>query len=243
MTVPQFSIIVPTFCVEHVIMDCLASLRRQTCVDFEIIIMDGGSTDRTLELINQFAADFGERLVVRSEKDAGVYDAMNKAIRLARGEWLYFLGADDHLHAPEVLQTVADFLRQHPESDLVYGDVLLRSNACRYAGEFNLHRLLHEKNICHQAIFYRRTIFEKIGRYNLQYRIWADWDLNIRCFHHPESVVCYLDLVIADYNDLGGISRVEDPEFRKLLPLFTKKDAKIRDILRQKIRNLFRLTV
>jgi glycosyltransferase involved in cell wall biosynthesis len=231
---PLISVILPTFCVETVIPECLESIRRQTCTDFEVVVVDGGSTDKTVELISAAAVD--RRFTIRSEKDTGVYDAMNKGIRLAAGEWLYFLGADDRLHDAHVLQTVAAFIRSQPASHLVYGDVIMRSNISRYAGAFNLDRLLFEKNICHQAIFYRRTVFEKIGDYNLRYPIWADWDLNIRCFQHPAFIQQHLDLVIADYNDTGGISMVEDPVLRKQLPVCIIADAQREKALRGRSR-------
>lgn len=242
MTSPLFSVIVPTFNVAADIEECLASIRRQTCADYEILIMDGGSTDKTTELVSRAADGFGGRLFLRSQKDHGVYDAMNQGISLARGEWLYFLGADDQLHDAEVLKKVAAGIASHPALDLVYGDVILRSDASRYAGVFDLKRLLNEENICHQAIFYRRTVFNKIGVYNLRYRIWADWDLNIRCFQNADLNTRHLDLVVADYNDRSGVSRVEDPEFRPLLPVFNKRSFRLGKIIRQKTSRWFKRT-
>jgi len=239
MSSPFFSIIVPTFNVADVIAACLASIRRQTCADFEVLIMDGESKDKTVEIVSRLANEFGGRMFVHCKKDTGVYDAMNQGISLAKGEWLYFLGADDRLHETDVLEKVAAGIQTRPDAGLVYGDVILRSDSSRYAGVFDLKRILHEKNICHQAIFYRRTVFNKIGGYNLQYRIWADWDLNIRCFQHPDLAHSHLDLVVADYNDRSGVSRVEDPEFRKLLPVFTKRDRRFGRVLRRKIASWF----
>ena len=218
----------------------MESLRIQTFTDFEILVLDGGSTDKTVTVISHLVPAFAGRLSLRSEKDAGVYDAMNKGIRVARGEWLYFLGSDDRLHGPDTLQCVKEFISRQQAGDLVYGDVILRSNSSRYAGIFDLDRLLFERNICHQAIFYRRTVFEKIGDYNLRYRIWADWDLNIRCFQHPAFVCRHLDLIVAHYNDTRGVSLAGDPELQKRLPVFLKRDARLRLVLRRKAREFFR---
>jgi glycosyltransferase involved in cell wall biosynthesis len=228
---PLFSIILPTFCAEAVVLEALESIRRQTFTDYEIVVVDGGSTDKTLDLIAGGQAKFEGRLTFHSEKDDGIYDAMNKGISRAQGEWIYFLGADDRLHDPNVLQNVAAFIQSRPDGHLIYGDVILHSNSSRYAGSFDLDKLLFEKNICHQAIFYRRIVFEKLGGYNLRYRIWADWDLNIRCFQHPAFIQNHVDLVIADYNDLSGKSAVEDPILRKQLPVIIKDDME-----REKIR-------
>lgn len=240
---PLFSIILPTFCAEPVIAPCLESLLRQTFSDFELVVVDGGSTDKTVELTLSRAAAFGERLILRSEKDRGVYDAMNKGIGLAKGEWLYFLGADDCLHDQHTLQNVAAFIRDHPASDLVYGDVIMRSNSSRYDGIFDLEKLLLQKNLCHQAIFCRKTVFDKVGHFNLRYRTWADWDFNIRCFQHPALVTHHMELVIADYNDISGLSSLGvDAELRKLLPVFVKQDAKRnRNLFRRGVRTVYRM--
>ena len=241
MSSPYFSIIIPTHRAEAVIAACLVSIARQTFKDFEIIVMDGKSDDKTVEIVSNHLARFNGRLTVHSEKDDGIYDVMNKGIQRAKGNWLYFIGADDCLHDSSVLETVAAFIRRQPDSDVVYGDVIMKSDASRYAGAFDLERLLLEGNLCHQAIFYRRTVFEKIGAYNLRYRVWADWDLNIRCFQHPDFKNRYLDLVVADYNNVDGFSsRQSDHELRKILPLWVRNGTSIRYLLRLKAANLFR---
>ena len=239
MASPLFSIILPTFRVEAVITGCLESILRQTCTDYEILVMNGGSNDKTLEMVSTQAAAFDGRLILHSGKDAGVYDAMNKGIRSAKGEWLYFLGADDRLHDPQVLEKTSRFFHHQPDRHLVYGDVIMRSDSRRYDGRFDLNKLLLQRNICHQAIFYRRTVFNQVGHYNLRYRIWADWDLNIRCFQHPELLHKHLDLVVADYNDTSGVSMTEDPEFRKCLPCFIRKGSRLKNRLRRKAATLW----
>ena len=98
--------------------------------------------------------------------------------------------------------------------------MLLRSNASRYAGVFDLDRLQFHQNIPHQGLFYRRHLFATIGPYNLRYRIWADWDFNIRCFSNTTLVPRYVDLVVADYNDTSGLSKSADKEFRGRLPKY-----------------------
>jgi len=217
---PLFSLIVPTLNVEAVLQPCLASITRQTFQDFELVMVDGGSTDKTLELVSTFNTLLGPRLVVHTAKDQGVYDAMNRGVSSSRGAWLFFLGADDRLHEVDTLGQVAAFVREHPASQLVYGDVVMRSSSLRNGGAFNLDRLLFERNICHQSIFYRRDVFSTIGPYNLRYPIWADWDFNIRCFQNPALVTHHMDVVVADYDDTGGLSMKWDEELMKRLPVF-----------------------
>lgn len=217
---PLFSIIVPTFNVAATLSACLGSIAGQSFDDYEVILIDGGSSDGTLEIANSRLPSFGDRLVVHSGRDQGPYDAMNKGVGLASGSWLIFLGADDTLYQTETLAEVAAFIGEHEPSDLVYGDVILRSDSARYAGEFDLDRLLFDVNICHQSIFYRRELFAGIGPYNLRYKLWADWDFNVRCFSNPALVTRYMDLVVADYNDMSGLSSKQDDEFKKRLPRF-----------------------
>ncbi|ORV16695.1 glycosyltransferase family 2 protein [Mycobacterium celatum] len=222
MTAPMFSIIVPTLNASATLHTCLDSVICQTCSDFELVLVDGGSTDETIDIANGFATHLGTRLVIHSGPDQGVYDAMNRGVGMATGAWLLFLGADDALHEADTLARVAGFIDEHQPSDLVYGDVIIRSTWSRWGGAFDLDRLLFETNICHQSIFYRRNLFDGIGPYNLRYPVWADWDFNIRCFSNPALVTRYMDIVIAHYNDMTGVcaSKGADKEFRKRLPVF-----------------------
>jgi glycosyltransferase involved in cell wall biosynthesis len=217
---PLFSIVVPTLDAEATLRCCLTSIAEQTFADFEVVVVDGGSTDQTPAIVASFAAPLGERLVVRRGKDEGVYHAMNRGVGLARGDWLLFLGADDTLAANDTLAQVAAFLRDAGASQLVYGDVVLRSTSARDGGEFDLDRLVFERNLCHQAVFYRRELFASIGPYNPRYRIWADWDFNIRCFANPALVARHMDIVVANYNDTSGLSLQEDVELKRRLPVF-----------------------
>ncbi|ORB86265.1 glycosyltransferase [Mycobacterium kansasii] len=220
---PLFSIIIPTLNVASALRDCLESIARQRFRDFELILVDGGSTDATVDIANSFAPNFDTRLVVRCGTDRGVYDAMNRGVSLATGTWLLFLGADDALYQADTLARVAAFIGEHEHSDLVYGDVIMRSTKLRYGGDFDLDRLLFKRNICHQAIFYRRELFTSIGPYNLRYRSLADWDFNIRCFSNPALVTRHMNIVVAHFNELGGLSNTfVDKAFLKRLPITTR---------------------
>lgn len=223
MAAPMFSIIIPTLNVAAVLPACLDSIARQTCGDFELVLVDGGSTDETLDIANIFAPNLGERLIIHRDTDQGVYDAMNRGVDLATGTWLLFLGADDSLYEADTLARVAAFIGEHEPSDLVYGDVIMRSTNFRWGGAFDLDRLLFKRNICHQAIFYRRGLFATIGPYNLRYRVLADWDFNIRYFSNPALVTRYMHVVVASYNEFGGLSNtIVDKEFLKRLPMSTR---------------------
>ena len=222
MNAPTFSIIVPTLNAAATLQACLDSIARQTYSDFEVVLVDGGSTDATVDIAKSFAPSLDTRLVIHCGPDHGVYDAMNRGIGIATGAWLLFFGADDTLYEADTLARVAAYIGDHEPSDLVYGDVIRRSSGFRYAGAFDLDRLLFEANICHQATFYRRELFDGIGPYNVRYRVCADWDFNIRCFSNPALVNRYMDIVVAHRNDMTGLwaTKGPDKEFKKRLPRF-----------------------
>jgi glycosyltransferase involved in cell wall biosynthesis len=222
------SVIVPTFNSELTINRCLDSLICQSFQDFEILIIDASSTDKTLSNIDLFRSKF-QNIRILSESDLGTYDAMNKGIDLAGGDWIYFFGSDDEIYDEIYDENVfADIFKVSPEKNcgIIYGNVWIDGSTSWakdgqiYDGEFQFVQLL-SKNICHQAIFYRRQIFRKLGKYNLRYPICADWELNMRVFSRTKSK--YLDRIIAVFYG-GGISSgvVVDPILKDLTALRIK---------------------
>ncbi len=203
---PLISIIIPTHNSANTIQLALKSICSQTFSEYEVLVIDNMSTDETFEKVMEYASG-NTNIIFHTEKDNGVYDAMNKGIDFAKGEWLYFLGDDDDLYDPLVLKDVASFLDEET-NDLVYGDAVTKSNNQRYGDEFDLVRIHTKANLCHQTIFYRKRIFDIIGKYNLHYPVAADWDLNIRCFRHPGIKKLHINRVIAGYNNRDGISSV-----------------------------------
>jgi glycosyltransferase involved in cell wall biosynthesis len=208
------SIVIATFNAQTLLRDCVASIVQQTFSDFEIILVDGASTDGTPALMQELAAAHGNLRWI-SEPDAGVYDAMNKGIRLARGRWLYFLGADDRLRDASVLESVARHL--DGSVDLVYGNVVLENDpwgreGMIYGREFSVADITRG-NICHQGIFYARRVFTTFGDYNPRYRVFADWELNLRLFNKVRKK--YLPVNVATFHGGGMSARDDDPEFRR----------------------------
>ncbi len=224
---PLLTVIIPTRNAAADIETCLASLAGQRSRDFEVCIVDAQSTDGTIERASEQARRAGLSLFSISEPDAGVYDAMNKGVTHSRSDWVYFLGADDVLHDGQVLADVARCIAAQA-ADIVYGDVIEKRSGARYGGAFTLDRLLFEGNLCHQSVFYRRSLFERLGGYSARYPIWADWDFNIRCFRHPDLRSRWIDRLIAVYRERTGLSRVEDPVLRGELPVFLLREGAAR---------------
>lgn len=206
----QLSIIVPTFNSENTIQACLESISSQSFQDFEVVIVDGNSSDKTIEIVERNKI-FLPNLQLISEPDKGIYDAMNKGIKLAIGEWLFFLGSDDKLYNKDVLLKVREHFKDNIE--VLYGDVYSSRFNGRYAGEFDVIKLLHA-NICHQGIIFKKSLFNKIGCFNLKYKSHADYDHNIRWFVNPWIKKKYVDTIIAEYADGGFSSLNEDEAFK-----------------------------
>lgn len=199
---PFFSIVVPAFNAEKVVARMINSILGQTFRDFEVLLMDGVSVDSTVSLVRSFA---DPRISVFSEPDNGIYDAMNKGLIKATGQWIYFTGCDDQLSDEHVLQDVAEFI-QSGDYDFVYGNVNSESLGQNYDGEFSMEKILN-KNICHQAIFVTRETFQKLGAFDPSYKICADWDFNLRVFLNPQIKKGYFARTIADFST-GGVSSV-----------------------------------
>jgi glycosyltransferase involved in cell wall biosynthesis len=208
---PFFSIIIPTFNSERTVSVALSSVINQEFKDVEILVIDAESSDNTIQIISEFEAK-DSRIRHISEKDQGIYDAMNKGVALANGEWIYFLGSDDWLKDMNVLQAIADELQKEP-ADLLYGNVMMQPSKKTYDGPFTVDKLFR-RNISHQSIFYRRNLFDKLGNYNLAYKLHADWDFNIRCFLEPGITTRFVNTIVACFAK-GGVSSAHDKIFLK----------------------------
>jgi glycosyltransferase involved in cell wall biosynthesis len=218
MSPPLISVIIPTFNCGAKIADTVASVLSQRKGLYEFLVIDGRSTDDTLEHV----LAQGPALRWLSERDEGIYDAMNKGIRLASGEFLYFLGAGDRL-LPGVLEAVAEEIRKLPgqgetlRPTLLYGNVGWSIDSRPYDTRFNRFKLLR-RNICHQAIFYQRSVFERVGFYNTKYQALADWEFNIRCFKDQNVRKRYIPLRIAVYEGGGKSQTLPDLAFQEDFP-------------------------
>lgn len=192
---PLISIITVVYNGARYLEETILSILNQSYPNIEYIIIDGGSTDGTLDIIKKYD-NYIDYWV--SEKDKGIYDAMNKGIDLALGQWIYFLGSDDICF--NVIHQIIGCLCT--KLDAFYGDVYMKKKNIIYDGKFNKYKLML-KNICHQAIFYNSTIFKK-RRFNLKYNILADYEFNLSNF--LEKKWLYLPFLICRYNDSDGIS-------------------------------------
>jgi glycosyltransferase involved in cell wall biosynthesis len=218
---PFFTIIIPTHNSGNVVGRAINSALSQSFADFEVLLMDNLSDDNTTEVAGSFKDD---RIKVFSEKDTGIYDAMNKGIVQSQGEWILFLGGDDQLHGPEVLRHIHEVIQVNPSSRFIYGDVRTSNGGLQRYNDYNYRKLL-SMCICQQSIFYHRKLFDE-HRFDPEYKVCGDWDLNLKVFRSPNNPV-YVDLPVATFN-VSGISHnwTAHPEF------IDKFKNKTRSILR-----------
>lgn len=200
----KFSVI--TVCYNNIdeLKRTLKSLEQQTYKNYESIVVDGGSKDGTAEFLKK--AKVVSKYV--SEPDSGVYNAMNKGIDMASGDYVIFMNSGDTFFAPDVLAEVADATEQYPDSEFVYGDALLiLADGKRVLREYD-NPMCNGKNICHQSIFYKKSLFEKYGRYDEGYKVVADYDLNLRLLLQYKVIPYHIRLPICVF-EYGGLSNSE----------------------------------
>jgi glycosyltransferase involved in cell wall biosynthesis len=199
---PEVSIIIPTYNAEKHLNACLERIKQQNVQGIQVIIIDGGSTDSTTEIIksHQPLIDYWQ-----SEPDNGIYDAMNKGLKFVRGRWILFLGADDLLESG-----FKDMLKELKDPYGIYYGMVNVDNVI-YKGPYSKYRLA-KLNICHQAVFYPVGVFTKHS-YNLGYPLWADWLLNIECWNDPDFRFIYRPHLISVFGTTGVSSNATDLAF------------------------------
>lgn len=175
----MLSIIIATYNVEHNIRRALESVLRLGDVDFECIIIDGGSTDRTLEVVESVAG-FDPRVSLSSEKDDGIFDAINKGVLLAKGNWIYVMGADDEI-IPSGLESL---VKSAGEFDVVYGHTVDRfvNGKLRYPRSKSFHLVKKNMFCSHQGLIMRRDLIVELGGFRTEYPLKADFDLLQRAY-------------------------------------------------------------
>lgn len=206
---PKFSIITVTYNAGKVLEDTIQSVITQTYKNVEYIIVDGKSTDGTMDIVNRYREHIH---TIVSEPDKGLYDAMNKGIDLATGDYLCFLNAGDELHEDDTLQLIVHSLNGEKElPDVIYGETaivdeeghFLRMRRLSTPEHLTWKSFQHGMLVCHQAFMPRRNLAVK---YNLKYRFSADFDWCIRIMK-KSRVLHNTHLTIIDYLNEGMTTR------------------------------------
>lgn len=206
--VPKFSIITVTYNTRQTVEDTIQSVIAQTYHRIEYIIVDGASTDGTMEIIEKYRDKIH---VLVSERDRGIYDAMNKGMALATGDYLCFLNAGDSFHQADTLQQIVHSIHGNQLPDVLYGETALVDSSRHFlrmrrlsAPEALTWRSFRQGMlVCHQAFFAKRTLSEP---YDLHYRFSADFDWCIRVMKKAQTLH-NTHLVVIDYLEEGTTTR------------------------------------
>lgn len=181
----------------------IRSVSEQTWKDFEYLVVDGASTDGTLELLETWKKSIHRQI---SEKDKGIYNAQNKGIRMAAGEYLLFLNAGDVFVNRKSLE---NFFSSPFSDDLVYGDIILEKQgeivgSRTYPDQIPL-SYWQTDFLCHQAVLHKKTIFDKHGLYNEQNRYASDHEIFFKVWLDTSMRIRHINKPIVIYN-LDGVT-------------------------------------
>ena len=182
----KISIITATFNSGRTVRDTLESVLRQTFTNYEYIIKDGGSKDNTLEIVKEYAPQFGDRLKIVSAPDKGIYDAMNTGLQMATGEVIGILNSDDFYTSDYALQTIAEAFGQS-DIDATYGDIHFVNDddltkCVRYYSSSVFRRWMMRFGMmpAHPSFYCKRSVYEQFGAFDTSYRIAADFENLLR---------------------------------------------------------------
>ena len=206
------TIVTVTYNAEGTLERTLKSVEMQTHGNVEHIIMDGASKDGTLAIAQAYKERNDDRDIrIVSEPDKGLYDAMNKAIAIAKGEYICFLNAGDKLHNPQTLEFIVHIAQHNPDAGVIYGDtdivddngIKLRERRLSPPKRLNWRSFKNGMLVCHQAFYAKRSI---VPAYDLSYRFSADFDWCVRIMKKAATMSMPLvnsHLTLADYLSEG----------------------------------------
>lgn len=196
----------------------LNSIIEQDYRSLELVIIDGGSRNETINALkayNQWIFRF------LSESDDGLYDAMNKGIRLASGEWVLFMNIGDRFYSKHDVSRMVGETLADTQLNMIYGDVLIEHDKKgvqhKRLPKYLRRWYLYKSMICHQAMLIRKSVFEEIGNFNTDYRVLADWEWVLR-FLKKKCTYKHLERIVSVYEG-GGSSSFYEPAHSEWLKL------------------------
>lgn len=201
----KFSVITPCFNSKKTIERTLQSVLNQTYLNYEYIIIDGGSTDGTLEIIEKYKEQFEDKMTVVSEADQGIYDAMNKGIMRATGDLIGIVNSDD-FYEKTALEDIVKSYSEKNEYQILYGmmrviDLKMRELSILFYNHINMDMQI----INHPATFVTAKLYKDLGGYSLKYKSASDYDFMLRMIRNNEVTFTPVYKIITNFT-LGGMS-------------------------------------
>ena len=183
--------------------ETIQSILQQSYKDYEFIIVDGASTDGTLKIIDRYKKHIDTLI---SEKDSGIYNAMNKGLKQAKGEYIFLLNAGDRFFAENTLEKM---FHSDPTADIIYGDVIMEKSDDVFVRKFHPSKMNvlygFNQTICHQAIFIKNSLYKSLGSFNEHYKISGDYEFFLRVMVSKKFSFQYIPEIVSIY-DLSGVS-------------------------------------
>lgn len=189
----------------------MKSVLSQTSKDLEYVVVDGASTDKSLDVIQRFADEFGSRLKWVSEPDSGIYNAMNKGLHMATGEYFQILNSGDILAAEDVTERMFLELEKQDAPSILYGNMVKSyPDGClqldkSFEGRRITMRDMYSGTLNHDSAYIRRDLFEKYGYYDESLKIVSDWKWYLQAIVFGGEQPKYADIDVTLF-DMGGIS-------------------------------------
>lgn len=210
----MLTIIICTYNSGERLIKTLNSILLQNVQDYEVLIIDGASTDNTVDIIKDYEIKFAEKLRWISEKDNGIYEAMNKGVKMAQGEYLNVIGAGDWLEE-NTLEKVCELISINPEIDAIYGRTQIwdkdkKENKIVQTSP----KVLPSHPMQHPALYYKKELHDKFGLYDERYRIVADYLFCLKAFYFGKSQVKLIDKVTVNFV-MDGVSSVCNKECKE----------------------------
>ena len=185
----------------------ILSVKNQTYKNIEHIIIDGNSTDETESILKKYKKD----LIILSENDNGIYDAMNKGLTLATGDFIIFINANDYFYDEKVVENVNSQIDNNPNAEFIYGQGVFveLNNPAKIVSIIsnkyikNVYDIYDGGMFNHQSVFYKKTLFEKYGNFSTKYKIVSDNVFNLKCVIKHRCKVMLSDLYISKRSTCG----------------------------------------
>ena len=203
----KISLITVVYNNEHSVEDAIKSVLAQTYTNKEFVVVDGASTDNTLNIVHRYD-EFIDKFT--TGKDVSNYDAYNKGLRLATGDVIGFLNSDDIFDGDDVVQVVMDLFEQHPDVDMIYGDLLYvkKTDTNKVVRKWisvpNYDNFFEDGNVPpHPSLFIRRKVYDEVGFFDISFKLAADHEFMFRVFRAYRYKALYVNRVFVKMR-LGG---------------------------------------
>ncbi len=228
----KISIVVPSYNQGQFIEETLKSIFNQSYKNYQVIVIDGRSQDKTIKILKRYQKKYPEKLTWISEKDKGQTEAINKGLKLAKGEILTYLNSDD-LYEKNTLTEAVDFFKKNPQAKIIYGQGKFINEKGRYLGNYktqhpDFNSLFKECVISQPTVFFTKEVYEKIGEFDENFNYAMDYDYWIRMvkkyqFYYAEKVIAYTRL------HKNSKTSQSEQVFKEILKVLKKNYGKVSD--------------